>query len=134
MKKIITTDKAPKAIGPYSQAVEMNGTVYVSGQVPVNPSKGQIDQFDISGQTEQVLKNIGNILKSEGCTYSDVVKTTVFLSDLANFNAMNEVYSKYFTTDPPARSTVQVSGLPLGALVEIESVAVRSFIQKQSRT
>jgi 2-iminobutanoate/2-iminopropanoate deaminase len=125
MHKIISTDKAPKAIGPYNQAIEINSTLYLSGQIPINPAKGQIDQSDITGQTEQVLRNIGHILEAAGCTYSDVVKTTVYLSDLANFKAMNEIYSKYFHTDPPARSTVQVSGLPLGSLVEIESVAVK---------
>ena len=123
MKKIITTEKAPKAIGPYSQAVEINSTLFISGQIPVNPATGEVVVDEIKEQTHQVLKNLGTILSSAGYSYSDVVKTTCMLSDMANFAAMNEVYSKYFTKDFPARSTFQVVKLPLGVLIEIEAIA-----------
>jgi 2-iminobutanoate/2-iminopropanoate deaminase len=127
MKKIINTDKAPKAIGPYSQAVEINSTLYISGQIPINPETGQIVESDITAQTEQVMKNIGSILSSAGYSYTDVVKSTCMLSDMANFKAMNEVYAKYYTKDFPARSTFQVAALPLGVLVEIETIAAKKL-------
>ncbi len=125
MKKIISTKNAPAAIGPYSQAVETNGTLYISGQVPIVPASGTIEAEDITGQTEQVFANIKAILDKAGYTFDDVVKTTVFIADMSLFAAMNEVYKKYYVADCPARSTIAVKGLPLGALVEIETIAVR---------
>ena len=126
MKKIISTDKAPKAIGPYSQAIESNGTLYVSGQIPLDPQTGKLIEGDIKEQTEQVLKNIGAVLEAAGYTFSDVVKSTCLLSDMNNFAAMNEVYAKYYHTDPPARAAYGVVKLPLGSLIEIETIAVKS--------
>ncbi|MBN2806272.1 MAG: RidA family protein [Prolixibacteraceae bacterium] len=125
MKRIISTPNAPSAIGPYSQAVEVKGTLYVSGQVPINPLSGKVEASDIVGQTEQVMQNIGAILAEAGYTYSDVVKSTCFLSDMVNFKAMNEVYGKYYAVNPPARAAFAVKELPLGALIEIETVAVK---------
>lgn len=124
MKKIIRTDNAPKAVGPYSQAVEANGLVFISGQIPVNPATGKVPE-GIAEQTEQVLRNIGAILKEAGLDYSNVVKTTCLLSDMDNFVPMNEVYAKYFTADMPARAAFGVVKLPLGVLVEIECIAAR---------
>jgi len=125
MKKIISTDKAPKAIGPYSQAVEANNTLYISGQIPINPETGILIGGDIKKQTELVMKNIGAILEEAGFSYIDVVKSTCLLSDIKNFAAMNEVYAKYYPTDPPARAAYAVVSLPLGALIEIETIAVK---------
>jgi 2-iminobutanoate/2-iminopropanoate deaminase len=125
MKKIISTDKAPKAIGPYSQAVEANNTLYISGQIPINPATGKLIKGDIKEQTELVMKNIGAILEEAGFSYIDVVKSTCLLSDIKNFSAMNEVYAKYYPTDPPARAAYEVVNLPLGALIEIETIAVK---------
>ncbi|MGE0078795.1 MAG: RidA family protein [Bacteroidales bacterium] len=125
MKKIINTENAPKAVGPYSQAVEANGLVFVSGQIPVNPQTSSIVEGSIKEQTEQVLKNIGAILKQAGLDYSNVVKTTCLLSDMNNFVAMNEVYATYFTSEMPARAAFGVVKLPLGVLVEIECIAAR---------
>lgn len=124
MKKVIHTDKAPKAIGPYSQAIEVNGTLYISGQIPVNPATGTIPET-IEEQTEQVMQNIGAILKEAGYTYADVVKSTCLLSDMANFKPMNEVYAKYYSENPPARAAFAVKALPMNVLVEIETVAVK---------
>lgn len=124
MKKIVFTEKAPKAIGPYSQAVEINGTLYISGQVPVNPETGNIPE-GIQAQTEQVMKNIGAILDEAGYTFNDVVKSTCLLSDMDNFKAMNEVYGSYYKVNPPARAAYGVVKLPLGALIEIETIAVK---------
>ena len=125
MKRIISTTNAPSAIGPYSQAVEVNGTLYVSGQIPINPATGKVDAVEITAQTEQVMKNIGAILTEAGYTYSDVVKSTCFLSDMVNFKAMNEVYGKFYAENPPARAAFAVKELPLGVLIEIETVAVK---------
>ena len=125
MKKIIITGKAPAAIGPYSQAVEVNGTLYISGQVPLNPVTMKLVEGGISEQTTQVLENIGAILKEAGYDYSDVVKSTCLLSDMADFKAMNEVYGRYYPENPPARAAFAVKDLPLGALIEIETIAVR---------
>ncbi len=125
MKRIITTDKAPKAIGPYNQAVEINSTLYISGQIPVNPTTGEIISGGIAEQTEQVMKNIGIILSAAGYSYSDVVKSTCMLSDINNFSIMNEIYSKYFIKDFPARATFQAAALPKGVLVEIEAIAAK---------
>jgi len=124
MKKIIYTKNAPQAIGPYSQAVEINGTLYISGQVPVNPTTGEVPE-GIKAQTEQVMKNIGAILEAAGYSYKNVVKSTCLLSDMANFKAMNEVYGSVYKEDPPARAAYGVVQLPLGALVEIETIAVK---------
>lgn len=124
MKKIIATENAPKAVGPYSQAVEVNGTVYVSGQIPVVPADGSIPE-SIELQTRQSLKNIGAILEKTGLTYSNVVKTTVLLADIADFASMNAVYSEFFTEEKPARACYQVAALPMGVKVEIEAIAVR---------
>lgn len=124
MKKIVHTDKAPKAIGPYSQAIEANETLYISGQLPIDPQTGKMPE-SIKEQTEQVLKNIGAILESAGYSFKDVVKSTVLLSDIANFGAMNEVYGKYYVSDCPARAAYQVANLPLGAMIEIETIAVK---------
>ncbi len=124
MKKIFFTDKAPKAVGPYSQAVEANGTLYISGQIPINPETGEMPE-GISAQTEQVMQNIGAILAQAGYTFENVVKSTCLLSDMDNFQAMNEVYGSYYKENPPARAAFGVVKLPLGALVEIETIAVK---------
>ncbi|HNW67842.1 MAG TPA: RidA family protein [Bacteroidales bacterium] len=124
MKRVIHTDKAPKAIGPYSQAIQNNGTLYISGQIPVNPETGKIAET-IEEQTEQVMQNIGAILKEAGYTFADVVKSTCLLSDMSNFKPMNEVYAKYYSVDPPARAAFAVKGLPMNVMVEIETIAVK---------
>jgi len=125
MKRIINTTNAPAAIGPYSQAVEANGTLYISGQLPINPAVGKIEATEIISQTEQVFANINAILTEAGYGFSDVVKSTVFLSDISNFAGMNEVYKKYYQSECPARSAFAVKDLPLGALVEIETIAAK---------
>ena len=125
MKKIINTEKAPKAVGPYSQAVEVNGFIFISGQIPVDPSTGKIVEGNVEAQTEQVLKNMGAILEKAGLTYTNVVKTTCLLSDMDNFVPMNQVYAKYFTEEMPARAAYGVVKLPLGVMVEIEAIAAR---------
>lgn len=125
MKKIIFTSDAPAAVGPYSQAVEINGTLYISGQVPIDPASGKVEANTIEGQTEQVMKNIAAILKGAGYAFSDVVKSTCLLSDMANFKAMNEVYARYYPENQPARAAFAVKELPLGVLIEIETVAVK---------
>jgi 2-iminobutanoate/2-iminopropanoate deaminase len=123
MKDIVTTDRAPKPIGPYSQAVKANGFLYLSGQVALDPKTNEITGSDIRQQTERVLENIKGILEAAGTNLHHVVKTTVFLKDINEFPQMNEVYGRYFTSAPPARSTVQVARLPKDALVEIEVTA-----------
>lgn len=125
MKRIIQTDKAPAAIGPYSQAVEVNRTLYISGQVPINPETGTVVEGGIQEQTLQVMKNIEAILKEAGYSFSDVVKSTCLLSDMSNFKAMNEVYKNYYFENPPARAAFAVKELPLEVLVEIETIAVK---------
>jgi 2-iminobutanoate/2-iminopropanoate deaminase len=125
MKKIYATSKAPSAIGPYSQAVEANNTLYVSGQIPIDPATGKLVEGGITGQTDQILKNLGAILSEAGYTYSDVVKSTCYLSDISNFKAMNEVYARYYTEKFPARVALAVKDLPMGALVEIDAIAVK---------
>ncbi|MCL2167847.1 MAG: RidA family protein [Lentimicrobiaceae bacterium] len=124
MKKIIHTDQAPKAIGPYSQAIEINGMLFISGQIPIVPETGQIPE-SIEDQTEQVMKNIGAILNFAGYGYEHVVKSTCLLSDMANFKVMNEIYGKYYSTAPPARAAFAVKTLPLNVLIEIETIAVK---------
>ena len=125
MKRIIQTNNAPAAIGPYSQAVEVNGTLYISGQIPLDPVSMKIVEGGIQEQTTQVLTNIGAILKEAGYDYKDVVKSTCLLSDMANFKAMNEIYAKYYSEDAPARAAFAVKELPLGVLIEIETIAVK---------
>ncbi len=125
MKKIIHTTLAPKAVGPYSQAVEINGMLFISGQIPLDPSTGQMAEGGITEQTEQVMKNIGEILKEAGYQFSDVVKSTCLLSDMDNFAAMNAVYGMYYPENPPARAAYGVVRLPLGALIEIETIAAK---------
>ena len=124
MKKIIATDQAPAAVGPYSQAVLVNGLLFVSGQIPVNPADGSVAE-SIEDQSHQALKNVGAILAEAGLGYEDVVKTTVLLADIADFKAMNAVYTEYFTQDKPARACFQVAALPLGVKVEIEVIAAK---------
>lgn len=124
MKKTIISEQAPAAIGPYSQAVEHNGMLFISGQIPLNRSTGEMAK-SIEEQTKQVLLNIGYILEASGYTYTDVVKTTCLLSDMSNFKAMNEVYAKYFDQSPPARAAFAAKELPLGALIEIEAIAIK---------
>jgi 2-iminobutanoate/2-iminopropanoate deaminase len=125
MKKIFSTSKAPAAIGPYSQAVEMRHTLFVSGQIPINPETGKLVEGDITVQTEQVLRNIAAILNVAGYSFMDVVKSTCLLSDIANFKAMNEVYARYYPEKQPARAAFAVKELPLGALIEIETIAMK---------
>jgi len=125
MKKIIHTSKAPAALGPYSQAVEINNTLYISGQVAVDPLSGSIVQGGISEQTEQVLKNVGAILEEAGYSYDDVVSSTCLLSDMSAFKAMNEVYERFYRSNQPSRAAFAVKELPLGALLEIVTVAAK---------
>ena len=123
MKKIISTNEAPAAIGPYSQAVRSGKFLFCSGQIPLDPKSGQIVSGDIAAQTRRVLDNIAAILRAEGLTFDNVVKTTIFLTDLGDFQTVNEIYGSYFKQSPPARSTVQVSALPKGAKIEIDAIA-----------
>ena len=123
MRDVILTDKGPKPIGPYSQAIRSNGFLYVSGQVALDPKTGEMSAGDVRQQTARTFENIKGILEAAGSNLHHVVKTTVFLRDMNDFAAMNEVYGKYFTSAPPARSTVQVARLPKDALVEIEVIA-----------
>ena len=124
MKQIVKTERAPQAIGPYSQAVVANGFVFASGQIPIDPATGQFVEGGIVEQTEQVLRNVSNLLEAAGTGLARVVKTTVFLADMDDFAAMNETYSRFFGENPPARSTVQAARLPRDARVEIEVVAL----------
>ena len=123
-RTVIGTELAPKAIGPYSQAIRANGFVFCAGQTPIDPAVGKLIDGDVPAQTRRVLHNLSAILEAAGTSLSRVVKTTVFLTDMANFKAMNEVYAEFFPEHPPARSTVAVAGLPLGAQVEIECIAL----------
>ncbi|MCU4155713.1 RidA family protein [Carboxylicivirga sp. A043] len=125
MKNVISTSNAPGAIGPYSQAIEVNGTLYISGQVPVDPATGKVVEGGVKEQTEQVMKNIAAILEEAGYTFADVVKSTCLLSDMSNFATMNEVYGSYYKENPPARAAFAVKELPLSVLVEIETIAVK---------
>lgn len=120
--KMISTEKAPSAIGPYSQAMEVNGMVFTSGQIPINPATGEIEAKTIEEQAEQVMKNLGEVLKAAGSSYEKTVKTTCFLADMNDFGAFNEVYGKYFT-GKPARSCVAVKTLPKNVLCEVEAIA-----------
>ncbi len=123
-RQVVSTDKAPAAIGPYSQAIKAGGFVFTSGQIPIDPASGKIEASDITGQTEQVMKNLEAVLKTAGTDFSKVVKTTIFLVDLAHFATVNEIYAKRFSKEPPARSCVQIGKLPKDSLVEIEMVAL----------
>lgn len=123
MKEIISTEKAPKAIGPYSQAVRKGGFVFFSGQIPTDPSTGELVEGSIQHKTERVLENLKAVLEAAGLSLTNVVKTTVFLKNLGDFPQMNETYAKYFGTNPPARSTVEVSRLPRDVDVEIDAIA-----------
>jgi len=124
MKEIIATDQAPRAIGPYSQAVRAGNLVFASGQIPIDPATGEFVPGGIPEQTEQVLRNLTAVFAAAGLTMNQIVKTTVFLADMDDFAAMNEVYAKFFVENPPARATVQAARLPRDAKVEIEAIAV----------
>ena len=123
-KKVIQTEKAPKAIGPYSQAIQAGNFLFLSGQIPLDPKTGELVKGDIRQQTQQVLENIKGVLKSQGLGMEDIVKVTIFLKDIGNFNQVNEVYATYFPSSPPARSTVEVAKLPRDADIEIETIAL----------
>lgn len=124
MKEIISTDKAPKAIGPYSQATRARGFLFTAGQIALDPATGQIVEGDVTRQTERVMENLKAILEASGSSFDRVVKTTVYLKDMGDFAAMNQVYGRYFATNPPARSTVEAARLPRDVRVEIELIAV----------
>ena len=124
MREVIATSDGPKAIGPYSQAIKANGFVFLSGQVALDPATQELISGDVAVQTERVLQNLSGILKAAGSSFPQVVKTTVFLKNMSDFAAMNEVYGRYFTQAPPARSTVEVARLPKDVLVEIDVIAI----------
>jgi 2-iminobutanoate/2-iminopropanoate deaminase len=126
MKKTVSTEKAPKAIGPYSQAVLYNGMAFLSGQIPIDPATNQLLEGDIAAQTERVLLNLQAVLQASGASLESVVKTTVFLKDMGDFPKMNEVYGRFFASNPPARSTVQAARLPRDVSVEIDAIAIVS--------
>ena len=124
MKEIVSTEKAPGAIGPYSQAIKANGMIFCSGQIPIDPATGEFVEGGVAEQTEQVFRNLIAVLEAGGTSIEEVVKTTVFLADMNDFAAMNEVYGRYFETNKPARATVQAARLPRDARVEIECIAI----------
>ena len=124
MKKVIATSEAPKAVGPYSQAVAVGNFLFCAGQIPLDPATGELIEGDVTAQTDRVLQNVAGVLRANGMTFANVVKSTVFMVDLGKFADMNAVYSKYFSEPFPARSTIQVAGLPKGSQVEIEVIAV----------
>ena len=125
-RRIISTEKSPAAVGPYSQGVRLGNIVYTAGQIPLNPETGQLVEGGIEAQTQQVMENLRQVLVAAGSDLTEVVKTTIFVTDINDFATVNKVYGQYFTKAPPARSTVQVAALPLGANVEIEAVAACS--------
>jgi 2-iminobutanoate/2-iminopropanoate deaminase len=125
VREIVATEAAPQAIGPYSQAVSVGDFVFTSGQIPIDPKTGVFVEGGITEQTEQVLRNLAEVLRAAGTSLEEVIKTTVFLADMEDFAAMNEVYARYFSSEPPARSTVQAVRLPRDARVEIDAIAVR---------
>ena len=127
MKKIISTPHAPAAIGPYSQAIDTGSLVFISGQIPIVPETGKLLEGDIKAQTTRVMENIRGILEAAGLTFAHVVKCTCYLADIADFKEMNEVYGSYFTSQPPARAAIQVDKLPLGAKVEVDTIALRDI-------
>lgn len=130
-KSVISTKDAPAAIGPYSQAMRVDRLLYLSGQIPLDPGTGELVRGDIAAQTEQVIKNMSAVLAAAGCTLKDVVKTTIFLTDMGSFAEVNAVYGKHFSEPYPARSTVEVRRLPKGAEVEIEAIAQTPVVQEQ---
>jgi 2-iminobutanoate/2-iminopropanoate deaminase len=125
MKKVISTQNAPGAIGPYSQAIEVNGFVFISGQIPIDPVSAEVVEGGISEQTHQVLKNLGAVLEAAGLNYGNVVKTTCYLKSMDNFQGMNAIYANYFTQEQPARAAVEVARLPKDVLIEIDAIAVK---------
>ncbi|MGI6342089.1 MAG: RidA family protein [Bacteroidales bacterium] len=125
MKKIISTENAPKAVGPYSQAVEANGMLFISGQIPIDPKTGKLVEGGIVEQTKQVMENIGAILKEAGYTFNDVIKSTCLLSDMNDFSTVNEIYGTYYKVDPPARAAFAVAKLPMAVMIEIETIAAK---------
>lgn len=125
MKKIIYSENAPKPIGPYSQAVQFNNMLFISGQIPINPATGKVDSTDIAEQTKQVMENCKAVLAAAGMDFNNVIKTSIFIMDMNNFATINQVYGSYFTKDFPARETVQVAKLPLGVDVEISMIAAK---------
>jgi 2-iminobutanoate/2-iminopropanoate deaminase len=124
MKHAVSTAAAPAAIGPYSQAIKAGGLVFLSGQIPLDPATGQMVDGDIAAQTERVMKNLAAVLEAAGASFENVVRTTIFLTNLADFQVVNETYGRYFTGVAPARATVQVAALPRGAKVEIDAIAI----------
>ena len=134
MKKIVSTSDAPAAIGPYSQAIRIGSLLFCAGQIPLDPKTGQMVSDDISEQAKRVLENIAAILKAEHLSFDHVVKTTIFLTSMSDFQTVNEIYATYFRQDPPARSTVAVAGLPKGAKVEIEVIAAASDETSSGKT
>jgi 2-iminobutanoate/2-iminopropanoate deaminase len=124
MKQVITTDRGPKAIGPYSQAIQANGFIFISGQIALDPASGKLVEGDIRAQTERVIENLKGIVEAAGSSLDKVVKTSVFLKDMNDFAAMNETYGRYFPSNPPARATVEVARLPRDVRVEIELIAL----------
>ena len=124
MKTIINSDKAPKPVGPYSQAVRTGNTLYISGQIAIDPLSNTIIKSNIEDETTQIMKNLENILKEADLMFDNVVRTKIYLTNMDNFSVVNKVYGSYFTSNPPARTTIEVSGLPLGVNVEIDMIAV----------
>ncbi|MBA3962023.1 MAG: RidA family protein [Chthoniobacterales bacterium] len=134
MKKIVSTKDAPAAVGPYSQAIRAGSFLFCAGQIPLDPQTGQIVSDDISAQTKRVLENVSAVLRAENLSFGHVVKTTIFLTDIGDFQTVNEIYATYFRENPPARSTVQVSALPKGAKVEIEVIAMANKGDEDHKT
>ena len=124
MKQVIKTDHAPAAVGPYSQAIKLSGLIFTAGQIGLDPETGKMVEGGIEAQTRQVMNNLEAVLKEAGVGMDAIVKTTIFLTDLGNFATVNGIYGEYFSDEPPARSTVEVAGLPLGAIVEVEAIAL----------
>ncbi|HMJ54263.1 MAG TPA: RidA family protein [Polyangiaceae bacterium] len=122
-KQVIQTSEAPQAVGAYSQAVRVGDLVFLSGQIPLDPASGKVVEGDIVVQTRRVMENLGAVLRAAGASFAEVVKTTIYLADIGHFAKMNEVYGSYFSSEPPARATVQVGALPRGVLVEIDMIA-----------
>jgi|SRR5450432_332860 len=133
MKKVVSTSDAPAAVGPYSQAIRSGAMLFCAGQIPLDPKSGQIVSNDVSEQTKRVLENISAVLRAENLNFGHVVKTTIFLTSLGDFQTVNEIYATYFRENPPARSTVEVSALPKGAKVEIEAIAMANESEQGSR-
>ena len=132
MKKIISTSEAPAAVGPYSQAIRIGNLVFCSGQIPLDPETGEIVPGDVNAQTRRVMENITAVLRAEGLNFENIIKTTIFLTNLTDFQTVNELYGSHFKSDPPARSTVQVAALPKGANVEIEVIAAANLTGEKS--